>query len=180
MTASQRSALVGGLVLIVLGVVFLFSQLVPNMWSWIDTFSWPWFVIGLAAVLLLIGVLTNTPGMAVPACILGGIGLLLSWQNRTGNWESWAYAWTLIPGFVGIGTVVMGLWEGKWPAVRGGLWLILISAIMFAVLGALFGGLFGGDPGFIGKWWPVALILLGVLSLIDYVARYRQPENGRR
>lgn len=179
MTSSQRSALVGGLILILLGGLFLANQLVPGMWSWITEFSWPWIVIGVGAVLLLIGILANAPGMAVPACIVGGIGLLLAWQNRTGNWESWAYAWALIPGFVGVGTIVMGLWEGKWASVRGGLWLILISAIMFAVFGSLFGGLFGGDLGFIGKWWPVALILLGVLSLIDYVTRYRHPENGR-
>ncbi len=179
MTSSQRSALAGGIVLILLGIVFLVGQLVPSLWSWVNEFSWPLIVIGVGVFLLLIGVLTNAPGMAVPACIVGGIGALLWWQNRTGNWESWAYAWTLIPGFVGIGTIVMGLWEGKWSGIRGGLWLVLISVIMFAVLGSLFGGLFGGNLGFLGKWWPIALIALGVLSLIDYVTRPHKVDDRR-
>jgi hypothetical protein len=131
-------------------------------------------VIGVGVVLLIIGVLASAPGMAVPACIVGGIGLLLFWQNQTGNWESWAYAWALIPGFVGAGTVLMGVWEGKWSVVRGGLWLMLISAILFVIFGSLLGGPFGDSWGFISKWWPVALILLGVLSLIDYVTRPRR------
>jgi hypothetical protein len=173
MTSSQRSALVGGVVLILLGILFLAGQVMPGLWSWVNEFSWPLIVVGVGVFLLIIGVLANAPGMAVPACIVGGIGVLLFWQNRTGNWESWAYAWALIPGFVGVGTVLMGLWEGKWPVIRGGLWLMLISAILFVIFGALLGGLFVQSWGFIGKWWPVALILLGVLSLIDYLARPR-------
>lgn len=173
MTSTQRSALAGGLVLILLGILFLAGQLLPNLWSWVTEASWPLIVVGVGVFLLIIGVVANAPGMAIPACIVGGIGLLLFWQNRTGNWESWAYAWTLIPGFVGVGTVVMGLWEGKGSTVRGGLWLILISGIMFVVFGSFLGGLFGGNMEVIGKWWPVALILLGVLSLIDYVTKRR-------
>jgi hypothetical protein len=173
MSSSQRSALGGGLILIVVGVLLLLGQFVPGIWSWVGAFSWPLIIVGVGVLLLIIGVLTNAPGMAVPACIVGGIGLLLYWQNLTGNWGSWAYAWALIPGFVGIGMVVMGLWEGKRSDVRGGLWLMLISAIMFVVFGALLGGLFGGSLGFLGKWWPVLLILLGVLSLVDYFTKPR-------
>ncbi|MGE5603319.1 MAG: hypothetical protein ACM30E_09725 [Nitrososphaerales archaeon] len=173
MSSSQRSAMAGGIILILLGIVFLAGQLLPNVWSSLAGFSWPLIVVVVGVLLLIIGVLTNVPGMAVPACVVGGIGLLLFWQNRTGNWESWAYAWALIPGFVGAGTILASLWEGKWSGVRGGLWLILISAAMFVVFGALLGGLFGGDVGLIARWWPLALILLGVLSLIDHVARRR-------
>ena len=173
MSSSQRSALVGGIILILLGVIFLVSQVAPGLWSWVDAFSWPLFVVGAGVLLLIIGVLTNTPGMAVPACIVGGIGLLLYWQNQTGNWESWAYAWALIPGFVGVGTILMGLWQGRWADVRGGIWLVAISAILFVVFGSFMGGLFGGNLGIIAKWWPLALIALGILSLVDYVAKRR-------
>jgi hypothetical protein len=174
MTSSQRGALAGGLVLILLGVLFLAGQLVPDLWSRVTQASWPLIVVGVGVFLLLIGVLANAPGMAIPACIVGGIGLLLYWQNLTGNWESWAYAWTLIPGFVGIGIIIDGLWERKGSAVRGGLWVVLISAVLFVVNASLIGGLFGGGLTFISKWWPVALILVGVLSLIDYVAKSRR------
>jgi hypothetical protein len=164
----------GGVLLILLGLAFLAGQLLPGMWSWINDFSWPLIVVGVGIFLLIIGILANAPGMAVPACIVGGIGLLLFWQNRTGNWGSWAYAWALIPGFAGVGTVLMGAWEGKWSTVRDGLWLMLISAIMFVIFGALLGGLFGSGWGLLSKWWPVALILMGVLSLIDHMGRRRQ------
>lgn len=177
MTSAQRSAVAGGVVLILLGFIFLAGQLFPNIWSWVTEFSWPLTVVGAGVILLLIGLLANAPGMAVPACIVGGIGVLLWWQNRTSQWETWSYAWTLIPGFVGVGTIVMGLWERKWSDIRGGLWLILISAVMFAVLGSFFGGIFGGNLGFLARWWPVALILLGVLSLIDYVTKPRRADE---
>ena len=41
--------------------------------------------------------LTGQPGMLVPACIVGGIGGMLYWQNLTGDWASWSYSWSLIP-----------------------------------------------------------------------------------
>lgn len=174
MSSSQRSALTGGLILIILGVIFLLGQVAPGLFGWLDAFSWPLIVVGVGVLLLIIGVLTNTPSMAVPASIVGGIGLLLYWQNQTGNWDSWAYAWALIPGFVGVGTLVMGMWQGNWDEARGGLWLMVISALLFVVFGSFLGGLFGGNLGFIGRWWPLALIALGVLSMIDALAKRRQ------
>lgn len=171
MTSSQRTVVAGGLVLILIGTLLLLGQLIPGLWSWVNELSWPLIIVGAGALLLIVGVFTDTPGMAVPAFIVSGVGCLLFWQNRTGNWASWAYVWTLIPGFVGIGTIVAGLWQRKGSEVRGGLWLVLISAILFAVFGSFLGGLFGADLGLLGRWWPVLLILVGVLSLIDRLSR---------
>ena len=107
--------------------------------------------------------------MAIPACIVGGIGGILYWQEITGNWESWAYAWTLIPGFVGVGIVLSGLLGGDFrQSARGGGWLIMISLVLFAVFGSFFGGL-----GLLGPYWPVLLILLGLLVLIRPLFRPR-------
>jgi hypothetical protein len=150
--------LVAGLVLILLGAWFLAVQLVPGLQIW---FSWPLIVVGVGVFLLILGLLTGAPGLAVPACIVGGIGGLLYWQNATGNWESWSYTWTLIPGFVGVGVVLSGLLGGEGPqAVRGGGSLILISLVLFAVFGSFFGAL-----GMVGDYWPALLILLGLLML---------------
>jgi len=132
-------------------------------------FSWPWTIIGVGALLLLLGLLTGAPGLAVPACIVGGIGGLLYWQNTTGNWESWAYAWALIPGFVGVGIVLAGLLSGEArKGMREGSGLILISLILFAVFGSFFGAL-----GMAGSYWPVLLILLGLLMLVRALFRSR-------
>jgi hypothetical protein len=154
----RRSGLIGGLLLILLGAWFLVTRWVPDLRA---QFSWPWIIIGVGVLLLVIGLATGVPGLAVPACIVGGIGGLLYWQNATGNWESWAYAWTLIPGFVGLGVVLSGLLGGDTrQSIRGGGWLMLISLVLFAVFGSFFGGL-----GLLGPYWPVLLILLGLVAL---------------
>jgi len=133
--------------MILLGAWFLAGQLVPGLQAW---FAWPLTIVGVGVLLLIIGLLTGVPGLAVPACIVGGIGGLLYWQDATGNWESWAYAWALIPGFVGVGGVLAGLLGGEGrQAVRGGGTLILISLILFAIFGSFFGAL--GLWGTIGR-----------------------------
>jgi hypothetical protein len=158
------SNLVGGLILILLGLLFLIPQLLPE---WAPRVSWPWFVIGIGFLLLIIGLVTETPGLAIPACIVGGIGGLLYWQDLTGNWGSWTYTWTLIPGFVGAGIVLSGLLGGRaGRALREGGTLILISLALFLVFGAAFGGL-----NVLGPYWPVLLIGLGILVLIRNLIR---------
>ena len=158
MDSRRRSSLAGGLVLVLLGVWFLVAGWVPGLRVW---FSWPLMIVGVGVLLLIVGLLTGVPGLAVPACIVGGIGGLLYWQNATGNWDSWAYAWTLIPGFVGVGTVLSGLFGGDLrQSLRGGGWLILISLVLFTIFGSFLGGL-----RLLGPYWPVLLILLGLLAL---------------
>jgi hypothetical protein len=166
MDSQRRSSLAGGLVLVLLGALFLAVQWVPGLQLW---FSWPLIIIGIGVLLLIVGLLTGVPAMAIPACIVGGIGGLLYWQNATGNWESWAYAWTLIPGFVGVGMVLSGLLGGDIrQTVRGGGWLILISLVLFAVFASFFGAL-----GLVGRYWPVLLIGLGLLVLAQSLFRSR-------
>ena len=166
MSRAKRGGVAAGVLLVLLGLGALAVQFVPGLQVW---FSWPMIVIGVGVALLILGLLSGEPGMAVPACIVGGIGGLLYWQNATGNWGSWAYAWALIPGFVGLGTIVSGVLGGDGGDVRGGAWLLLISLILFAVFGSFFGAL-----DILGKYWPVLLILLGVLSLLQGLFGRRQ------
>jgi hypothetical protein len=170
MDRRRRSNLVAGLLLILLGVWFMAVQLVPELRAWMDIeYAWPLIIVGVGVLLLVVGLLTGAPAMAVPACIVGGIGGLLYWQNATGNWESWAYMWTLIPGFVGVGVVLSALLGGETrQALSGGAWLILISLVLFAVFGSFLGGL-----GLLGPYWPVLLIALGLLALLRPLLRSR-------
>lgn len=164
MEGRRISNLVGGLILVLLGLLFLLPQLLPG---WTLPISWAWIVIGIGLLLFIIGLVTNTPALAIPACNIGGIGALLYWQDLTGNWESWAYVWTLIPGFVGVGIILSGLLGGKMrQSLSSGGTLVLISLIMFLVFGAAFGGL-----NLLGPYWPVLLIGLGVLMLIRNMLR---------
>jgi len=113
--------------------------------------------------------LVRTPEMAVPATIVTGIGCLLYWQNATGRWESWAYVWTLIPGFVGVGTILAGLLgRNLRKSLSDGGSLIFISLIMFAIFSSFLGG-----RGFFGNYWPALLILLGLWILVRPLFRAR-------
>ncbi len=159
-----RTSIVGGLLLILLGLFFLAYQVLPGLPSWLRVeMGWPLIVVAVGAGLLVFGLLVGAPGMAIPACIVAGIGLILYWQNVTNNYESWAYVWTLIPGFVGVGTILNGLLGGGRlrDALEGGFWLILISLVMFAIFGSFLGGM-----TLFGQYWPALLILLGLVVLV--------------
>ncbi|MFH1929596.1 MAG: hypothetical protein ABIK79_15700 [Chloroflexota bacterium] len=166
MVRDRRSNLAGGVVLILIGVLLLVFQVMPGLQVWA---SWPLIIIGVGVLLLTIGVLTGVPAMAIPACIVGGVGGLLYWQNVTGNWESWVYVWTLIPGFVGVGIILSGLFGGEIRQSLGvGGWLILISLVLFAVFGSFF-----GRAGLLGAYWPVLLIAMGLFLLARPLFRTR-------
>jgi hypothetical protein len=168
--AQRRSSLAFGLVLVLLGVWFLVVQFIPGLQDWFRLeMTWPLIIVGVAVLMLVFGILAGIPVLVMPASIVGGIGGLLYWQNATGNWESWAYAWTLIPGFVGVGTILMGLWgQETRRSITGGVWLIAISLVLFAVFGSFLGG-----PNLFGPYWPVLLIAFGVLLLIQSFFRSR-------
>lgn len=170
MERKKRSNIGVGVLLIIIGAIALSYQLFPGLQDLLDlSFDWPVFIIGFGLFLLVLGLLAGASGMAVPAMIFAGIGGLLYWQNATGNWESWGYAWTLIPGFVGVGVLLAESLEGKFAsAIQGGGWLILISLIMFLIFSSFMGG-----PEWIGPYWPVLIILLGVVMLVRVIFRKR-------
>ena len=157
----NRGSIVGGLILILVGVLFLLLQAFPKLAAQFDPeLQWPLLIVAVGGLFLL-GALLGTPSLAIPGAIVGGIGALLYYQNVSGNWESWAYAWALIPGFVGVGLVLMGLLDQeKRSSIREGVRLIFISLLLFAV----FRGFLGGSEA-LGQLWPVVLILAGVWML---------------
>lgn len=162
MNRRRRSNLVAGFLLIFIGALMLTTRFVPQMRNWFEVWSWPMYIVAAGAGLFLLGLLLGEPDMAVPACIVAGIGGILYWQNATGEWGSWAYAWTLIPGFAGLGTVISGLLGSsarRRKVVNDGLQTMLVSAVMFLVFAAFFG------RSLLGEYWPVLLILLGLVLM---------------
>ena len=159
MEARTRSAIVTGVILIALGVFFLVTRFVPGIF---ETMSWPFIVIGVGAVFALIALATWTPGLLVPACIVGGIGGILYWQNLPGAWWTWSYIWALIPGFAGVGVALNESLEGR--PIKGlidGGWPILVSLVLFFLFGSFFGGINLATP-----WWAILLIVMGVLVIL--------------
>jgi hypothetical protein len=158
----KRGSIIGGLILILVGLLFLLLQAFPEVAAQFDLGQhWPLAIVAVGGFFLL-GAVLGTASLAVPGMVIGGIGVLLYYQNLTGNWASWAYAWTLIPGFVGLGVILMGLLDkDQRSSVRGGATLLLISLVLFA----LFGGFIAGF-GILQKFWPVLLILAGIMILV--------------
>ncbi len=142
MEKRARTQLALGLFLILVAAFLAALRFYPPLRALIPPFAWPMWVVIAGGIILLIGLLVGAPGMAVPACIVAGIGGILYYQNATGDWESWAYIWTLIPGFVGVGTILAGiLGQDFRQSVRHGLNLVLVSAILFLVFASVFGRL---------------------------------------
>ncbi len=162
MDTQRRSNLVVGLLLLLVGAWFLAGQYFPDLADFFSVeLEWPLLVVGLGLVFFIFAALARAPGLAIPGAIIAGIGSLLYFQNANNDWDSWAYAWTLIPGFVGIGVLISNFFEGRF--VRGlkeGVSLVLISLVMFTIFGA-----FLGCPAILGEYWPILLIALGVWML---------------
>lgn len=154
-----------GILLIVFGLFLLASEIVPGLKQIMD---WPWIVMGVGVLFILFAIISRNGGLAVPGSIISGIGAILFYQNLSGNWDTWTFAWTLIPGFVGIGIGLATLISPKeqrdgWSA---SLFLIALSMVMFVV--------FGGNQ-FLG-WnlqflWPAVIILIGVYLLLRGVIK---------
>ncbi len=160
----RRGTIASGLILLLLGLAFLAYQIVPDQINALfgGRVTWPLIIIGIGGVLLLTGLVTRLGGFIIPGCIVGGVGSMLYYQNTTGDWESWAYAWVLIPGFVGLGLLLSSLLDpAERSSRRTGLYMLGISAAVFAI----FAGLFNNNVN-MDLVWPVILIVVGLAFLV--------------
>lgn len=157
----RRGSIVGGVILILVGLFFLLLPLFPNVSANIDIEDqWPLIIVAIGGLFLL-GALIGASGLAIPGSIFVGLGLMMYYQNANGKWDTWAYSWTLIPGFVGVGTIIYQALEGNFrQGLRDGGRLIVISLIMFAVFGSFLGGF-----GNLGSVLAIGLIVLGLWIL---------------
>ncbi len=159
----QKKDFKGGLILVVIGLlalVFQFSpiQLTENMGLLI--------VPGLGALFLVWGILTRTDGLMIPGGILSGVGWgayaiagpFSMWQ---GDNEGGVFLIFLGLGFglITVATAVFGQRTHWWALIPGGI-------IAFVGASILFGGVLLNVLTFVGKLWPLALILIGISILV--------------
>jgi len=160
----NKGSLVVALILIVLGVWYLLAEIYPPLTTFAYGLAmWPWQIIGFGGLLVLVGLLTWIPGLVIPGIIVSGIGAILYFQNRSGEWASWAYAWTALPGIVGVSLLAFGTLVGRRGALLAGFWNVVASLILFGIFGSVFGALRYGTV-----IWPLGLILLGIYFILRF------------
>lgn len=166
---SDKGRPIAAVVLIGLGVLFLAGQIFDV--GGILGFIWPLFVLAPGAVFLYFAYTggKNQAGLAVPGMVISGTGLILFYQNMTGHWESWAYAWSLYPLFVGLALTYMGGRTGDNGTLKTGQGLVRWSGIAFIVLALLFEVIIFGQGGFFNNLaLPVLLIGVGIFMLFRH------------
>ncbi len=160
---SNVGALVGGAIMIAFGLLALAGQIFRTVdWG----FLWPFTVIGFGA-LFFVAMFAGGKGgaaFAIPGSIIGGIGLILLFQNITHHWESMSYFWTLIIMFVGTGIYLMGWYGGDENQKRSGLRVMRIGFILFVIFGAFFEMIFSSFSNIV---FPLLLIALGAYLVLS-------------
>ena len=163
MNKQGRSQLALGAILILLGAWFLLDKSIPAFHTFFDKYAvWPFNLLLIGAAIFILALVLGQPGLAVPAAIVAGLGGIFYYQDATNDYSSWSYMWALIPGFVGVGSVLAGLLgENTAHNIKRGLNLMVISAVLFLVFSSFLGGW-----ALLGNFGPaILLILLGVWVL---------------
>ncbi len=158
-----RTQLALGVILILLGAWFLADKSVPAFHALFDKYTeFPLNMVVIGAGIFIVGLVLGQPGMSVPATIVAGIGGIFYYQEMTNDYASWSYMWTLIPGFVGVGSVLAGLLgDSTAHNLKRGLNLMVVSAVLFLVFSSFLGGW-----KILGNYGPaILLILLGLWVL---------------
>ncbi len=164
MNGVNRGTIVLGTFLIAIGAIFLLLNLIPGFNA---GNTWPLIFFVLAAgfylpAFLWTGAQRGLAGLFIPGSIMLVLGLIFAYDVITRDWVSWAYAWLLIPGGVGLG-LWLGSTLGNWGkgATQTGLWMMAVSLGLFAVFATIFAT--NNAMRVIG---PLVIIVAGVLVLL--------------
>jgi hypothetical protein len=143
----NRARLIPGLILIVLGVMFLLMQ---------------YFEFGPGLLLVLLGmaflipyVLTRSYGMLIPGCILAGIGIGLMFDRPPLS--------TSVAVPIGLGLAFIAIFVVQLIVARSSHWWPLIPGVILVLAGVAEG--VPQAQTLIEKGWPLILVLIGLLIL---------------
>ena len=154
-----------GIILVIAGGLFYLGRFVD-----ISDLLWPFYIIAPGIVLFIMALAggRKSSGLAIPASIVTIIGLILFSQNITGNFESWAYTWALIPAASGLGMVIMSnmndnfaMQEKGYKAMKAGLSMFLVFGVFFELF--IFRSWM--NSGLLAYVLPIALIVGGLYIL---------------
>jgi hypothetical protein len=94
---------------------------------------------------------------------------VLLFQEATGRFETWAYAWTLALVGAGSGRWLLGVVRGRRDLAASGGWLVLAGLaafLVFAVFFELVIGIGGRRYGPSGRYALPALLIVAGLALL--------------
>lgn len=168
----RREELIGGLILLALGGLFLFQHL-ANFLSW--GFPWPFFILGPGLGLfaaLLVG-RRRVFFLAVPAAVITTLGLILLYQQQFNYFQSWAYAWALLPTASGVGTMIMARLKGNQQLQRSGRIAAGSGLGMFLAFAVFFELLIFHSQRFSSFAWTLALLLVGAFLVVRGLLSWR-------
>ncbi|MBV9602028.1 MAG: hypothetical protein JOZ87_34935 [Chloroflexi bacterium] len=177
---ADQVATIGGVVLVGLGVLFLVQQ---GLGIDIGRFAWPIFILlpGFALLIAFAVGPRSAAGLAIPGCVITTVGLILAIQNTFNLWQTWAYAWALIPASVGLGLRLQSERLGQVRAMQVGTRMFEWSLLAFVVLFVFFELIlnlsnFTNGPlrTMVG---PAVLILAGIYLLMRRRPREAQPNS---
>ncbi len=103
------SGITGGLILILLGVLFLLANMDYISWSALGQY----FVMGLGVVLILEAIIRSTSRSYrkdIKGKLMGGFVLIVIGGSFVTGWSNW---WPLILIAVGVGVLLSSLWKAK-------------------------------------------------------------------
>lgn len=172
--SNNTAALIGGALLIAFGLLSLLSRVFRGLdWG----FLWPFLVIGIGAMFFVAMFAggKSAAAFAVPGSIVGGVGLVLLFQNITQHWESMSYFWTLIITFVGLGIYLMGWYGEDANQKKSGFGVMKVGIIMFVIFGAFFEMIFSS---FSSMLFPLMLIAVGVYLVVARSGMFRKHEDS--
>lgn len=122
--------------LIGLGSLFLLARIMNID---IGELAWPFFII-VPGLLFFAGAASgkSASALVIPGSIITMIGLILFFQNVTDRFETWAYAWALIPLASGVGQFIHGSMTGSDSLQEAGRKTANIGLALFIGFGAMF------------------------------------------
>jgi hypothetical protein len=169
-TRSRTIVTLVGLLLIVLGVLFLIGRMISVD---VERLAWPFFVI-VPGVLVFLFSLARGNQAGERLAMLGSavtmVGTILLLQNSFDYFQSWAYAWALVfPTSVGVGQIIYGSIKHRAEMTATGRRLAVVGIILFVVLAVFFEFVIGfGGRGIAlgGGGWAVVLIVVGAVLLV--------------
>ncbi|HET9085614.1 MAG TPA: hypothetical protein VFN41_14550 [Candidatus Limnocylindrales bacterium] len=183
-THHRRNPIVAGIVLITIGAItWAMNATGTDPSSWLGGSGWTLFILIPGMVLFIGGLLAQdepADGLTIAGSIIMTIAAMLFAMDRTGHYEAWAYAWTLIPGAAGIGVLLRGFQTDDQHKIRAGSRLIAISLVMFALGAVFFETIFqtGTVPFAVDGFWPVLLVIAGVFVIA--LAFLQEPRRRSR